>query len=286
MNAKEGNILLVNPNPTRYDVVYGQNELIQEYFQLREQVGIELGDQRAEPNNGLLSIGRGLLRSGYSVRYLDLNAIEIKLFEKDQRYLTLAEIEEIFSEHLDGVTAVLLSSLTCSFGVCLKIAEMVKNCNKKIPVILGGIFPSLNIDYCMKKAKDIDSIVIGEGENIVPRLIHYFLNRNDKILEGQKGFALKRNGKFYKVSGHNIITDLDTIAPPAFELIDPEMSPIFRVFTVRGCSSRCSFCAPSYMAKHTVRKFSTNNIIETLKWIKEDFGVNYFLLGDLTFFVM
>ena len=97
-----------------------------------------------------------------------------------------------------------------------------------MPVILGGIFPSLNLDYCMEKAKDIDSIVIGEGEHITPKIIHYLLTGNDKVLENQKGFVLKQNETFYRVPGHNIIADLDILGPPAFELIDPNMPPIFR----------------------------------------------------------
>lgn len=283
MNLKNESILLINPNPTRYDLIYQSNELVEKYFQTREQIGSELGDQRIEPNNGLLSIGGELLKLGYKVRYLDLNAIETKQFENERRYLTSEEIDTLICKNLGSIKTVLLSSLTCSFGVCGKIAKIVKRLNGEIKIILGGIFPTLNENYCVEKGENFDAIVLGEGEQIVPKIIQYFLKGSDASLENQEGFALKKNGRFYRVPGHNIISDLNSLASPAFELLDPDFTPVFRVFTARGCSYRCSFCAPSFMGKHKVRTFSSKKIIETLRQVKELSDNNFFLIGDLTF---
>jgi len=67
MSSRKLNILLINPNPTRYGESPVIDPVVKKYFIAKEKIGAEMGDQRTEPNNGLLSIGRQLLRSGISV---------------------------------------------------------------------------------------------------------------------------------------------------------------------------------------------------------------------------
>ena len=61
------NILLINVNPTRDSVIPNIDKRIIDYHKIKELVGTEGGDQRHEPNNGLLSIGASLLKRKFVV---------------------------------------------------------------------------------------------------------------------------------------------------------------------------------------------------------------------------
>ncbi|MFC1941568.1 B12-binding domain-containing radical SAM protein, partial [Chloroflexota bacterium] len=86
------------------------------------------------------------------------------------------------------------------------------------------------------------------------------------------------------LKGHNVVHDLDAIDDQAFELLTEDSNPpVYRVFTARGCSSSCSFCAPSYVVKHTVRKRSPENVVKTISELKDRFKATKYVIGDLTF---
>ena len=71
-----GTILLVNLSPTRDTTHLKVGTVAEEYFATLQEIGTKWGDQRHEPNNGLLFIGKVLLNAGFDVKYLDLNVLE------------------------------------------------------------------------------------------------------------------------------------------------------------------------------------------------------------------
>ena len=52
------------------------------------------------------------------------------------------------------------------------------------------------------------------------------------------------------------------------------------LLTSRGCINRCNFC---YRMEKGIRARSIENIIEEIKILKEEYGVNYFLMDDELF---
>jgi radical SAM superfamily enzyme YgiQ (UPF0313 family) len=279
-------LLLINVNPSRDSEEFVADKRVIEYHKAKNTIGVERGDQRQEPNNGLLSIGSMLIKSGYEVKYLDLNAQEVRYFHEKNKYYTKEKLCQIVEKQADESDFVLISSLTPAFTNALAIAEHIKDISPKKVIILGGIFATLNPDYCFKYRKSFDVIVIGEGEIIAPKIIDAYSRNDFSVLKKEEGIIYRKPGNKRHIiqKGHNIVPDLNSLDLPAFQLLEEESKPfVYRVVSARGCSSACLFCAPSYVSRHKLREYSVESVLEYLKKLKNDIKPGFFIMGDLTF---
>jgi len=163
---------------------------------------------------------------------------------------------ELFEHELEDIQKVDLVLLTCTMtywypGVQY-VVEIVKKKFGDVPVVLGGVYPTLLPEHAQKES-GADIIIQGPGEKkILPLLNNLF---GDKFCS-----ALS-------------LENLDDFPLPAFHwLRDQESLPIM---TSRGCPFNCSFCAgpilyenftqrnPSSVVKeitHLVHHYKTRNI--------------------------
>ncbi len=99
---------------------------------------------------GLLSAV--LIRHGYEVRVLDANL----------ENLNEAALKERIADINPSIVAI--SAMTIMYKDCIhRSFELVKEVNKDIITIIGGIYPTLSLDI-VTKDKNIDYIISGEGE--------------------------------------------------------------------------------------------------------------------------
>lgn len=101
------------------------------------------------------------------------------------------------------------------------------------------------------------------------------------------GVSYKENGKILDTPAAAEEKDLDKFPFPAYNLL-PSMRPyhtsMFRpiytlVMSSRGCPFQCAFCA---YAATRYRERSPENVVEELKWLKRDFGLENFVFFDDT----
>jgi len=111
------------------------------------------------------------------------------------------------------------TSLTATINRCYEIAtEYRKN---KIPTVIGGIHASMLPEEALKY---VDSVVVGEAENIWQKVIEDFENH--------------RLEKIYKA----VLPSLVNSPMPRIDLYHPEY--LFgSVQTTRGCPMACEFCS-------------------------------------------
>ncbi|MGA1825532.1 MAG: B12-binding domain-containing radical SAM protein [bacterium] len=160
-------------------------------------------------------------------------------------------VEDIdFDEDIDlvGITA-----LTCQAPRAYQIAEEFKKRGKK--TIMGGIHAS----FCMEEAlRHVDSVLVGEAENLWQRVIEDIKNRD-----------LKR---VYKASQN---PDLSRSAIPRYDLLDfknyviPPFSktPQIAVQTARGCPHCCDFCSVHPFLGRTIRKKNIRHVVREIEAI-------------------
>jgi radical SAM superfamily enzyme YgiQ (UPF0313 family) len=111
------------------------------------------------------------------------------------------------------------TSLTATINRCYEIASEYKK--NKIPTVIGGIHASMLPEEAIQY---VDSVVIGEAENIWAKVIIDFENN--------------RLGKYYK-------SDLPLIVnspAPRIDLYHPDYK-FGSVQTTRGCPMNCEFCS-------------------------------------------
>ncbi len=172
----------------------------------------------------------------------------------------------------------------------------------KIQILGGGLANAVEPVF---KNTSIDIVVQGEGDLTIVDLLECLDNRGN--LDNVPGIYY-RNGPSYVYTGkRGVITNLDILPYPAFDLIDmdkymPDGLEFIRYFTTkikdkriydpkrnrkmltlptsRGCFAQCSFCFRAYPG---IRVHSMKYTFDFIEYCIEKFNPGFFTLGDECF---
>lgn len=199
-----------------------------------------------------------------------------------------------------------------------QLCEAVRAAYKEVPLIVGGIHPSVMPDECLQFS---DIVCVGEGEEAVLELTECIEKGDDysaiQNLFVKKGDRVYRNPlrplihnlddlPFYDfgTEGHFIYDNIKkSIEPMTKDLLkrsfplEPHVEGTFsdsynrtlsyKTMTTRGCPHHCTFCAERtlanmYSGQKYLRKRSTAHVIEELMWVKRElpFVESIFLFDD------
>jgi radical SAM superfamily enzyme YgiQ (UPF0313 family) len=176
----------------------------------------------------------------------------------------------------------------------LKVAEIVKDYNKNIKVILGGHHPSLMGKQILENYPFVDMICIGEGE-------YPMLELSQGVdLKNIPGLGFRRGNEIIINNPRPEISDLDKLPMPAWDCIDPRRYGTNSTFVFdgvdfskeigacisfsRGCIGRCNFCSNHCMwAKWKHR--SPKNVADELELLNKKYNIRCFAFNDDCFSV-
>jgi radical SAM superfamily enzyme YgiQ (UPF0313 family) len=174
--------------------------------------------------------------------YLDQHEIDIYDMRVDET--PLARKLEDFRPELIGVTC----PFTVTVPVTCALADEIKAISPYVPIVVGGVHPSLlPQDF---SGASVDMIVRGPGELTLAR-IAAAIERGDP-LAGVKGLFLRDGDGFVFTGDAEEIYGLDGFRHPARHLTkkyleryprSPRGQTTSLTITSRGCPHRCSFCA-------------------------------------------
>ena len=189
-----------------------------------------------------------------------------------------------------------ISAKSQNFKSACRVAQLVKQTNKDIIVLIGGPHPSM-VSHQVLECSNIDIGLRGEGENTIVELLEAIEDgRNYSLI---KGIFYKENGRVIENAPREFIEDLDSICFPhenAPELLkDYSRYPItaFRnIFATRGCPYGCFFCGSHKIWSRKVRFRSPENVVKEIKNLQkiglksihfddDTFGINNKYISDL-----
>ena len=199
----------------------------------------------------------------------------------------IKERVKAFSPDVVGVTHPFSYLEKHIYGLC----KLIKSIDKNIFTVAGGVHPSFSAEEMLRKCKELDCIVIGEGEERLLKLLDAL--KSDKSLGSLGGIAFRENKNIIVNSGATFIQDLDTVPFPARHLIDMEKyikinkpaNPFLkkeraeRIFTSRGCPFRCCFCGGQRFWKN-IRMRSADNVIGEMRLLKEKHNIQEIQFSD------
>lgn len=229
------------------------------------------------PPLGLLYIGSVLERMKHKVRLLDLDAEGLLTQE-------LPEFLKNFSPDVVG-----LSFSTAMFNQALLVAKVVKE-TLPVPVVVGGIHPTIDFQSCISN-KDIDFVVIGEGEITIQELISR-MESGQRDFSDIRGLCFRKNGQIIRTPNRELIGDLDTVPFPARRLLknpeayvpaDARRAPVAAVITSRGCPGRCTYCCTAQIFGKRFRARSVENILAEIEELIREYGVKEIHIADDVF---
>jgi anaerobic magnesium-protoporphyrin IX monomethyl ester cyclase len=141
-------------------------------------------------------------------------------------------------------------------------------------------------------------VILGEGETTLVELIDLIEDLRkgkdsplsyERLLYDVKSIAFINEGKVIQTPPRPIISDLDSIPFPAWDLVDRERyQAIWRehhgyfsmnMVTTRGCPFHCNWCAkPIWGQKYNSR--SPENVVQEMKWLQENFAPDHIWFMD------
>lgn len=199
-----------------------------------------------------LSLGPWYLKANCTCPDVDIKILETTI--NDNMELLLSEI---VNEKPDVVT------FSCYIWNINHVHNLVNNVKKIIPnttIILGGPEVSYNPEEVMKTNKNIDYIIVGEGEEVFNSLLYKISNGSNKENELDiPGLVYRGRGEILKSKGFNLIKDLDSLCSPYTEEMKGEIKNKIVYFeSSRGCPFSCSYCISSTF--EGVRYFSLERV--------------------------
>jgi radical SAM superfamily enzyme YgiQ (UPF0313 family) len=157
-------------------------------------------------------------------------------------------IDEAFDD-IDYDAKVDLVGITCMTPLAPRSYEISSEFRKRgVPVVLGGIHPSMMSEEAGRYA---DAVVIGEGEELWPRLL--------------EDFSAGRMQKFYQVDKRPEITNLPA---PRRDLLTNKYF-VQTVQTSRGCPHNCKFCSVTRFNGGQYRMRAIDNVIAEINGIPD-----------------
>lgn len=223
---------------------------------------------------GPLYLASALERSGFEVDFRDYQMVDrADLFT-----------EEAIASFLDRPAPVLLVSCMANLlPFTLLALRRFRVDHPDVFVAIGGVGAAGVEREVLRLFPWIDAIGMGEGELSVPELV-----RRARKGRGRGGFDLStvpgiawRDGDEIRVNAPPPrIADLDTIAPPAWHLVDLPRYAGVNVLTSRGCPFPCSFCsvAPVWGRKPHLR--GIDGIVREMATLHDQTGCELFLFQD------
>jgi radical SAM superfamily enzyme YgiQ (UPF0313 family) len=179
------------------------------------------------------------------------------------------------------------SSFTPYHGEALEIARIIKEWEKEKIVVLGGSHASSDPEGVLKSPY-VDYVVLGEGEIRLPLLLEKIETGNKGEIREIDGIGYRENGEIRMNPPHRFVQDLNSLPPPARDLLDLDRYRLRRnrstmLITSRGCPHRCAYCSAHLVMGSTFRTRSPEAIIEEMRDCRERYGIRVFDIEDDNF---
>ncbi len=179
------------------------------------------------------------------------------------------------------------SSFTPYHGEALKVAKLIKEWNPKKMVVMGGSHVSCDPEGVLK-SPFVDYVILGEGEYRLLFLIDCLKNGKKDEAEWIDGIGYKRNGEITINRLRSFIPDLNSLPPPARDLLDLDRYRINKkrstmMITSRGCPHGCAYCSAHLVMGSSFRVRSPENILQEMIECNKKYGINAFDIEDDNF---
>jgi len=222
----------------------------------------------------------------YIASMLKKSGFRVEIYNQDKNHYPEEHLTDYLDKEKFDVVGVGVIAGYYQYKKLLSISKAINNSKQRPFFIIGGHGPSPEPEYFLKKS-NADIVVIGEGEETIIEVIDSLVKK--KSFHAIKGIAFRDEAKFVVNERRQLISDLDKIPFPAYELFPVEYYRLLRMpyaensdfvmplLSGRGCPYKCTFC---YRIDEGFRPRSNESIIEEIQMLKIDYGITYIAFSD------
>ncbi|MFA6217284.1 MAG: radical SAM protein [Candidatus Omnitrophota bacterium] len=222
----------------------------------------------------------------YIAAVLSQNGHEVEIYNQDISHYPEEHLKEYLKKNHFDVVGVSVIAGYYQYRKLLKISRVIRELRKRPFFVIGGHGPTPEPEYFLLKTQ-ADAVVMGEGEITVIELLNALKNKTS--FSNVLGIAFREGQKVVINPRRALIENIDSIPFPAFNLFPIDHYRLLRmphalnsdfampVLSGRGCNFKCNFC---YRMDEGLRIRSSAGIIEEIKLLKKDYGIQYIVFTD------
>jgi len=235
-----------------------------------------MGELVRLPPMGIAYVAGALRTAGHEVRILDAAVAP--------RWR--ADLDETLTGWRPQVVGI--SASTAVLEPALAVAARAKRADPRAVVIFGGVHATLFPSEVLQPGV-VDFAVHGEGERTAVELLAAI--EASAPLDRIPGIAFVDEGRPRVNGGRAPILDLDSLPPPAYDLLPLGLysTPfsgkrhVVSMVTSRGCPYPCTFCDAFVVHGRKYRAHSAERVVGEIHDLADRFGIREVLFKDSEF---
>lgn len=231
---------------------------------------------------GMACLAAYIKEKGYHVSFLDPNLNRMGSGD----YFKFLELNKF--------NVIGIGSTTLQIDYALKCFRAIKSRFPDIVTVLGGVHATLMPKETISASRDIDYLVLGEGEKPFYGLLQRLARGETGPVRDIAGICCRNDNDVIL----NLPSENDHLAPeelpvPCFDLFAMRRYiaqitfakdfPSYTVIASRGCPFRCAFCNASATLGKRVRLRSPAALLAEIRILKERYGARGIMFLDSTF---
>ncbi|MFC1593966.1 B12-binding domain-containing radical SAM protein [Candidatus Omnitrophota bacterium] len=246
---------------------------------------------------GLLSVASYIKAQGHTVFLVDALRPDTKQSISEGGFrvgMLEEELEAEIARYNPDIIGI-SNLFTSQFSNAVFCAKVCKKIFPTIPIVIGGNHPSVAAEEILKKHKDFDIVVAGEGELTFKELIDNYDHGTFKNVDQIDGIVYRdaTKGQIRKNKARAWIRDLDSVPYPDYELIDTQYyvtrptsfrsgvtTRALSMVTSRGCVYTCNFCSVHLHMGNLLRAHSAEYIAGHIEWVIAHLKVGHISFED------
>lgn len=211
---------------------------------------------------------------------------QVYIYNQDKNHHPEEHLTSYLDENCFDVLGISITGGYYQYRKLLKLSAAISKSKNRPYYVIGGHGPAPEPAFFLQKTQS-DVIVVGEGEVTVLELLDAL--GNPARLAEVRGIAWRNGEKVVVNERRPLITDIDTIPFPAYELFPIEYYQLLRMphaqnsdfvmplLSGRGCTFKCNFC---YRLDEGFRPRSSESIIEEICYLQRNYGITYIAFSD------
>lgn len=234
-----------------------------------------ISDYNPKEPMGLMYISAALKQAGYKVEILDADVLALTIEQTVREILKWQPKVVGFSIMQRALPSVKL------------IVEQLRRGGMSSHICCGGFAATLSARHILERIPAIDSIVLGEGEEIFSHLVKAITDGTD--WRHLFGIAFNQNGKI-TINQPATKMDVDTLLWPSRDLLPIclEKTNYATILASRGCYGVCTFCSNQAFERAAVgsnwRGRDPVDIVDEIEELNATYGVKVFKFNDPNLF--
>ncbi len=164
-----------------------------------------------------------------------------------------------------------------------EVSRLIKSTNSKISIFVGGVEAFCNPVRILEEEKNIDFVVVGEGEETTLELLEAIENGLD--FKNIEGISHRSGNEVVTNQRRRLLHRISGLPMQDRSILKNSNIKIASISTSRGCTGNCSFCVTPAMWKEENVRWRGKDIDEVVEEIKQiaNLGYRHLFINDCSY---